>query len=101
LLHALNARFKLSELVQTSGVYVQNMAVAAFTFLSPDMATGPLGPIALENRRNLVGQSTEGQVLAFLRQLRRDADLYSEEVELSFIAIETLRVATGREGQGE
>jgi hypothetical protein len=69
-LHALNARFRLSSLGQASGVYVQNMAVAAFTFLSPEVATGPLGPIALENRRHLMEQSTEGQVLAFLRELR-------------------------------
>ncbi|KAF2815249.1 uncharacterized protein BDZ99DRAFT_506437 [Mytilinidion resinicola] len=67
--HALNARFRLSSLVQTSGVYVQNMAVAAFTFLTPDIATS-LGPVALENRRHLMEQSTEAQVLAFLRELR-------------------------------
>ncbi|KAF2501535.1 hypothetical protein BU16DRAFT_599526 [Lophium mytilinum] len=67
--HALNARFRLSSLIQASGVYVQNMAVAAFTFLSPDVATS-LGPIALENRRHLMEQSTEAQVLAFLRELR-------------------------------
>jgi hypothetical protein len=72
-LHALNARFRLSSLVQASGVYVQNMSVAAFTFLSPDVATGPLGPIALENRRHLMEQSTEAQVLAFLRELRRES----------------------------
>ncbi|KAK8009793.1 acyltransferase [Apiospora arundinis] len=49
-LQVLNARFRLSSLVSVSGVYIQNMALAAFTFLSPE--------------------STEGQVLAFLRKLR-------------------------------
>jgi hypothetical protein len=72
-LHALNARFRLSSLVQAPGVYVQNMAVAAFTFLSPHVATGPLGPIALENRRHLMEQSTEAQVLAILREMRRES----------------------------
>jgi hypothetical protein len=72
-LHALNTRFRLSSLIEASGVYVQNMAVAAFTFLSPDIATGPLGPIALENRRYLMEQSTEAQVLAGLRELRRES----------------------------
>lgn len=71
-LHALNARFRLASLVQASGVYIQNMAVAAFTFISPEVATGPLGPIALENRRHLMEQSTEPQVLAYLRELRRE-----------------------------
>ncbi|KAF2470527.1 uncharacterized protein BDR25DRAFT_287514 [Lindgomyces ingoldianus] len=77
-LHALNARFRLSSLAQASGVYVQNMAVAAFTFLSPEVATGPLGPIALENRRHLIEQSTEAQVLAFLRELRRESKSSSD-----------------------
>jgi hypothetical protein len=81
-LHALNARLRLSSLAQASssssssspGVYVQNMAVAAFAFLSREVATGPLGPIALENRRQLMEQSTEAQVLACLRELRRGSN---------------------------
>ncbi|KAJ5470153.1 hypothetical protein N7530_007510 [Penicillium desertorum] len=77
-LHALNARFRLPSLVQASGVYVQNMAVAAFTFLSPEIATGPLGPIALENRRHLMEQSTEAQVVAFLHELRRGSKAGSD-----------------------
>ncbi|KIW70220.1 hypothetical protein PV04_02512 [Phialophora macrospora] len=78
-LHALNARFRLSSLVPAaSGVYVQNMAVAAFAFLSPEVATGPLGPIALENRRQLMEQSTEAQVLACLRELRRGSNSGSD-----------------------
>ncbi|KAJ2902537.1 uncharacterized protein MKZ38_000502 [Zalerion maritima] len=77
-LHALNARFRLSSLAQTPGVYVQNMAVAAFTFLPPEVAGGLLGPIALENRRHLMDQSTEGQVLAFLRELRRGSKTGSD-----------------------
>ncbi|PVH91151.1 hypothetical protein DM02DRAFT_546360 [Periconia macrospinosa] len=72
-LHALNARFRLSSLAQASGVYVQNMAVAAFTFLSSEIAKGSLGSIALENRRHLMEHSTEAQVLAFLRTLRRES----------------------------
>lgn len=69
-LHALNARFRLSSLLQAPGVYVQNMAVAAFAFLSTEVANGPLGLIALESRRHMMEQSTEAQVLAFLRELR-------------------------------
>lgn len=67
-LHALNARFRIPSISQSSGVYVLNMAVPAFTFLSPEVAKGPLGPIALENRRHLMEQSTESQVLAGLRR---------------------------------
>lgn len=71
-LHASNARFRVSSLVEASGVYVQNMAVAAFTFISHEVAIGPLGPIALENQRHLMEQSTEPQVLAYLRELRKE-----------------------------
>ncbi|KAK3897997.1 hypothetical protein C8A05DRAFT_19345 [Staphylotrichum tortipilum] len=73
-LHAVNARFRLASLIRAPGVFVQNMAVAAFAFLSPSAATGSLGHIALENRRQLKEQATEGQVLAFLRQLRRQPE---------------------------
>lgn len=73
-LHALNARFRLTALAEASGVYVQNMALAAFTFMAPNVATGPLGPAALENRRHLMMQSREGQALAFMRELRREPE---------------------------
>ena len=73
-LHALNARFRIPALAQAPGVYLQNMVVAACTFLSPEMAMGPLGAIALENRRHVMEQSTESQVLAFLRKLQNGAN---------------------------
>lgn len=74
-LHPLNMRFRLPSLINASGVYVRNMAIAACTFLSPGMASGSLGPIALENRRCLSEQSTEPQVLAFVRELRENPAL--------------------------
>ena len=77
-LHAINVRFRLSSLVQASGVYVQNMAVAALTFLSADVAAGPLGAIALENRRHLMEQATEGQVMALLSELRSQSKTSSD-----------------------
>jgi hypothetical protein len=72
-LHALNTRFRLPSLSQAPGVFVQNMAVAAFAFLSAETATGPIGKIAVENRNHLMEQSTEAQVLAFLRELKSDS----------------------------
>jgi hypothetical protein len=79
-LHALNARFRLPSLVTDAGVYVQNMSVAAFAMLAPEVATGPLGPIALENRRCLAEQATEAQVLAGLREIREEAKTGTESV---------------------
>jgi hypothetical protein len=72
-LYVINARFRLPSLSQAEGVFIQNMAVAGFTMLSPDEATGPLGPIALTNRKHLCTQATEGQVRAFVRELQKDA----------------------------
>ena len=73
-LHAVNARFRVPSLLQASGVYVQNLAVAACTLLSPEVATGALGPLALENRQHLSEQATEAQVLACVRELQTKAD---------------------------
>lgn len=72
-LHALNTRFRLDPLIRAPGVFVQNMAVAAYTFLSADGAQGSLGQIALENRRQLAEQATQGQVLSFLHELLKDS----------------------------
>ncbi|KAL1867453.1 hypothetical protein Daus18300_006297 [Diaporthe australafricana] len=72
-LHALNLRFRLPSLIEAPGVFIQNMAIAAYTFLSADCARGPLGQIALENRRHLSEQTTEGQVLAFMHELLPDS----------------------------
>lgn len=68
-LQAANCRARIPSLSQTSGLYVQNMALGAFVSLSASTATGPLGEIAQVNRRHLAQQCTEGQMAAFLRQL--------------------------------
>jgi hypothetical protein len=61
--------------MNAGGVYLRNMAIAACTFLSPETAAGSFGAIALENRRHLTEQSTEPQVLAFMRELCYDPAL--------------------------
>lgn len=90
--HAINARFRLSSLLKSQGVYIQNMAMPGFSFVSPEVAAGPLGISALENRRCLMEQSTESQVLAWLRELRKEetadgnplAILYCESNDMLF-----------------
>ncbi|KAF2007692.1 hypothetical protein P154DRAFT_583862 [Amniculicola lignicola CBS 123094] len=89
-LHALNARFRLPQLANASGVYVQNMSVAAFTSIPAGMATGPLGPIALENRRCLMEQAAEAQVLAYLRELRSEATNGGDAAAMLFCAPDAL-----------
>lgn len=81
-LHAMNARFRLPLLSNASGVYLQNMLVPGFTFISSDIARGPIGPIAWKNRLSLSEQATEAQVMASLREQRTTGDpstlLYSD-----------------------
>lgn len=71
-LNLLNARFRLTPLMKPSGVYIQNMLLGTFTFLSAPMATGPMGAIALHHRESFVRQSTESQALGFLRSILED-----------------------------
>ncbi|KAM0424244.1 hypothetical protein ACHAPT_010616 [Fusarium lateritium] len=54
-------------LMQSTGVYTQNLATAAYTFLSPATARGPIGPAALANRQHLEAQTTEPQLRALMR----------------------------------
>jgi hypothetical protein len=66
-LHALNARFRLPALKDADGVFIQNLAVAAFTHVPASMATGPLSAIASTNRTCLAQQATAPQVLSYMR----------------------------------
>ncbi|KAE8321612.1 hypothetical protein BDV39DRAFT_210539 [Aspergillus sergii] len=69
-----NARFRLPLLIESGGVYLQNLAVAGYTFLSTQLARGPLGPIALSHRRHFVEQGTEQQILGLLKTVRQDIE---------------------------
>ncbi|KFY23515.1 hypothetical protein V493_05814 [Pseudogymnoascus sp. VKM F-4281 (FW-2241)] len=71
-LHALNLRFRLPSLIHAAGVHVQNLTAPAFAFFTPEMLRGPLGPIALENRRHLVAQTREKEVRALLGEMRSE-----------------------------
>ncbi|KAK4624440.1 Acetyltransferase BOT5 [Fulvia fulva] len=65
-------RCRLPTLLQTTSVYVQNMSLVTFTFLSSQATTGSLGSIAVENRRHFAEQTTEAQTLKLLRATQRD-----------------------------
>jgi hypothetical protein len=52
--------------------------------LSSHAAVGPLGPIALENRRHIMEQSTEPQVLAYLREVQKGAAFGSDPASMLY-----------------
>lgn len=67
-----NARFRLPLLLESTGVYLQNMVLVGLAFFSPELARGPLGPIALRNRDYIAEQATIQQTLGMLRTMRQD-----------------------------
>ena len=69
----INPRFRIPQL-KSGGVYAQNMTIVAYAFLSPQIARGSVGSIALAHRRTLADQSTEQQMLSFLRVLHEDVE---------------------------
>jgi hypothetical protein len=70
----LNLRFRIPLLIQASGVFIQNMVLGTYTFLSSQVAKGPLGPIALDHRRHVTEQGTEQQSRKFLKAVMQDIE---------------------------
>jgi len=70
----LNLRFRFPLLLQSSGVFIQNMVLGTYTFLSSRVAKGPLGPIALEHRQRVIEQGTERQARKFLKAVIEDIE---------------------------
>ena len=73
----INARFRFPALINAKGVYVQNMMALNFTLYSPNVAAGPIGPIALETRQQLAEQITEAQVITNLEAQRVSGDPFA------------------------
>ncbi|KAJ5983597.1 hypothetical protein N7481_005696 [Penicillium waksmanii] len=74
ILSLLNSRFRLPEFINSAGVFLQNLTLGTYTFLSSQEARGPIGPIALSHRQHFNEQSTEKQVRAFMRTGYQDID---------------------------
>ncbi|KAF4445985.1 hypothetical protein F53441_10319 [Fusarium austroafricanum] len=70
----IDARTRISELQGASGVYVQNMVLGSFATISPDDFRGPLGKQALVNRRGLLDQLQETNLIGILQLLRKRWD---------------------------
>ena len=70
----LNARFRIPRLRRSSGVYIQNMVLGTYTFLSAHEINKSIGSIALKNREHLTEQATEGQVLSLLHSIFQDIE---------------------------
>lgn len=69
-----NARFRLPSLFGGDGVYLQNLMLGVYTFLSVEIARGPLGMIALSHRKHLDDQNSEAQTRSLLNTWRQDIE---------------------------
>lgn len=74
-----NLRARLSSVINSRGVYVQNMLILTYAFLSSKLLQGTVGSIAVTHRRQFQEQTTEPQVLSFLQTLRQDINTSGEE----------------------
>ncbi|KAJ5681415.1 uncharacterized protein N7477_001355 [Penicillium maclennaniae] len=70
----LNLRFRIPLLLQSTGVFLQNMVLGTYAFFSSPIAKGPLGPIALGHRQHVAEQGTEQQLRKFLKAAMTDIE---------------------------
>jgi hypothetical protein len=74
ILNFLNLRFRVPLLLRTPGILLQNICVGTYTFLSAAVARGPVGQIALENRRHTAQQGTDEQGRRFMMSIYKDIE---------------------------
>jgi hypothetical protein len=70
----LDVRPRIPEIRESTGVFLQNMVLSTYAFLSAKTATGPIGAVAVSHRRHFAEQSTEKQIICFLKSVYRDID---------------------------
>lgn len=71
------------------GIYMQNMLMLTFAFLGAELLSGPVGDIAVAHRRHVQEQTTESQVLSFMRNFRKDADATTAPLRVLFGAADS------------
>ena len=74
-----NLRARLSSVINSGGLHVQNMLMLTYAFLSSQLLKGTVGSIAVAHRRQFQEQTTERQVLSFVRTLRQDINFNGKE----------------------
>ncbi|CAI7607147.1 unnamed protein product [Penicillium manginii] len=74
ILNLMNARYRIPLLAQSTGVFIQNMVLGTYTFLSGKAGSETVGSIALQHRRHLTEQATENQGLSLLREIFHEKD---------------------------
>ncbi|KAJ3493368.1 hypothetical protein NLG97_g4776 [Lecanicillium saksenae] len=69
-----NCRYLLKRQLSSDGAYLQNMVLINYIGLSSEEASGAVGPLALNCRRQLREQMAEPRVLSFIKWLTKRVD---------------------------
>jgi hypothetical protein len=70
----LDIRSRIPEIRKSAGVFLQNMVLSTYAFISPQTATSSIGAVAVSHRQHFAEQSTDAQTLSFLKSVYRDID---------------------------
>lgn len=70
----LNTRFRFPSLLKWGGVFVQNMVLATYSFLTAKQSQESVANIALSHRQQFTEQSTEKQTMHFMKTVFKDID---------------------------
>ena len=71
-LNFLNLRFRIPLLAKSTGVFLQNICVGTFTFLSSKLARAPVSEIAVANRQHTAEQGTDIQGRRLMNGMMKD-----------------------------
>ncbi|OQE29898.1 hypothetical protein PENSTE_c002G01693 [Penicillium steckii] len=74
ILNLTNARYRVPLLAKSAGVFIQNMVLGTYTFLTGKAGSETVGSIALQHREHLKEQGTESQALTLMREIFHDKD---------------------------
>lgn len=70
----LNTRFRFPSLLNWGGVFVQNMVLATYSFLTASQSQDSLAAVAVSHREQFTEQSTEKQTIHFMKSVFKDID---------------------------
>lgn len=67
-------RRPVASAMNSGGLYIQNLLMLTYAFISPQLLRGPVGPVAVAHRHHLQQQTSPPQALACSRRHRLDLE---------------------------
>jgi hypothetical protein len=82
IMNLINCRYRLKQLLQSDGVYLQNMLLMSYTRFSAQEARSAVEQLALGHRQQVAEQTTEPRVVSFIQWLRKRIDKTKRAIPL-------------------